>query len=492
MNRLLRRTVLTLLVAEALVVFSTQLAAQEAVVQAVMFFSPTCPHCADVIEDHFPIFFGIYGGEPTVYIDPSISDADRCLYLFSNGQLEILLIDASRPCGTELYIASTDAQHIPPQRSGVPRLVMGETVLVGGAEIPSRFHDLMRQAMANGGLGWPSIPGLETAVAGLPPKIAATTDSLVPEIAADSVSQAQTDTALTPADTTTPADTPQADTTAMEAADAAAATATELEQPEDTVTAAVNTDTTVAVIERPRIEEDPAAVAATVEHREDARDTSAATDPDTTVSAAQPTPADPSPFDLIPNANPTMLDNLRRDPVGNTVALIVLVGMVVGVVTALAWTPSASATSKPHPAVLVVALFGIVVAGYLTYIETSGATAVCGPVGDCNTVQQSPYAILFGLIPVGLLGLLGYVAIVVAWLVWTNKPGVLADYAALTVLGIALVGTLFSIYLTFLEPFIIGATCAWCIGSSIAITILLLLTAGAGKGAWVRLVGQGS
>ncbi len=489
MKRLLRRTALTLLVAEALVVFSTPLAAQEAVVQAVMFFSPTCPHCADVIEDHLPIFFGIYGGEPTVYIDQDTSDADRCLYLFSNGQLEILLIDASRPCGTELYLASTDAQHVPPQRSGVPRLVMGETVLVGGAEIPSRFHDLMRRAMADGGLGWPSIPGLESAVAGLPPRIAATADSLVSEIAADSVSQAQADTALTPADTT-PADTPQADTTVVEAADTATAIETELEQPEDTVTAAVNPDTTVSVLEQPRIEEDPAAVAATVEHGEDARDTSAATDPDTTVSAAQPTPADPSPFDLIPDANPTMLDNLRRDPVGNTVALIVLVGMVVGVVTALAWTPSASATSKPHPAVLVVALLGMVVAAYLTYIETSGATAVCGPIGDCNAVQHSPYATLFGLIPVGLLGLLGYAAIVVAWIVWTNKPGVLADYAALTVLGISLVGTLFSIYLTFLEPFIIGATCAWCIASSIAITILLLLTAGAGKGAWVRLVGQ--
>jgi uncharacterized membrane protein len=162
--------------------------------------------------------------------------------------------------------------------------------------------------------------------------------------------------------------------------------------------------------------------------------------------------------------------------------------MVVGVVTALAWTPSARTTSKPHPAVLVVALLGIVVAGYLTYIETSGATAVCGPVGDCNTVQQSPYAMLFGLIPVGLLGLLGYAAIVVAWFVWTYKPGILADYAALTALGIALVGTLFSIYLTFLEPFIIGATCAWCIASSIAITILLLLTAGAGKAAWHVLV----
>lgn len=469
MKHFLRRTTLTLLVAQALVVFSTPLAAQEDVVQAVMFFSPTCPHCAQVIQDHLPIFFGMYGGEPTIYLDESLPENERCLYLFSNGQLEILLIDATRECGISLYLASNVAQQLPPQRSGVPRFVMGETVLVGAVEIPSKFHDLMREAQANGGLGWPEIPGLDSAVAGFPLRTAAAVDSQVSEITVDSVSQAQADTALTPVDTITPTDMPPADKTTIDAADAATTTETRLEQREDTVSAAV---------------------AATVERKEDPSDTSAAADPGKTVSADQSIPADPSPFDLIPNANPTMLDNLRRDPVGNTVALIVLVGMVVGVVTALAWTPSARTTSKPHPAVLVVALLGIVVAGYLTYIETSGATAVCGPVGDCNTVQQSPYAMLFGLIPVGLLGLLGYAAIVVAWLVWTNKPGVLADYAALTVLGISLVGTLFSIYLTFLEPFIIGATCAWCIASSIAITILLLLTAGAGKGAWVRLVGQ--
>jgi uncharacterized membrane protein len=42
----------------------------------------------------------------------------------------------------------------------------------------------------------------------------------------------------------------------------------------------------------------------------------------------------------------------------------------------------------------------------------------------------------------------------------------------------ALLGTLFSIYLTFLEPFVIGATCIWCITSAIVITLLLWTTTG--------------
>jgi uncharacterized membrane protein len=47
---------------------------------------------------------------------------------------------------------------------------------------------------------------------------------------------------------------------------------------------------------------------------------------------------------------------------------------------------------------------------------------------------------------------------------------------ALVVLWAAtLLGTLFSVFLTFLEPFVIGATCAWCVTSALVMTLLLLL-----------------
>ncbi len=42
----------------------------------------------------------------------------------------------------------------------------------------------------------------------------------------------------------------------------------------------------------------------------------------------------------------------------------------------------------------VVIVFGIGAAGYLSHVETQEVAAVCGPVGDCNAVQNSPYAIL--------------------------------------------------------------------------------------------------
>ena len=71
----------------------------------------------------------------------------------------------------------------------------------------------------------------------------------------------------------------------------------------------------------------------------------------------------------------------------------------------------------PSPWLAALAIVGLVAAAYLAYVETAAVTAVCGPVGDCNTVQQSAYARLFGVLPIGVLGLAGYAAILGAWLV---------------------------------------------------------------------------
>jgi Predicted membrane protein len=112
------------------------------------------------------------------------------------------------------------------------------------------------------------------------------------------------------------------------------------------------------------------------------------------------------------------------------------------------------------------------VAGYLTFIETTGAPAICGPVGDCQTVQQSEFARLSGIIPVGAVGIAGYGAILAVWVAAHSKAG--ARMAPVLPV-LALIGVLVSIYLTFLEPFVIGATCLWCLTSAIIMTGLLWL-----------------
>jgi len=133
---------------------------------------------------------------------------------------------------------------------------------------------------------------------------------------------------------------------------------------------------------------------------------------------------------------------------------------------------------------------GLIVAGYLTYVEITQVSAVCGPVGDCNTVQQSEFARVFGVLPVGLLGLFGYVAIGIAWTISRYKVGYYSHLATVFMLGMIVFGTLFSIYLTFLEPFVIGATCMWCLSSAMIMTGLLWLSANPGKAAIQSLLLQ--
>ena len=126
-------------------------------------------------------------------------------------------------------------------------------------------------------------------------------------------------------------------------------------------------------------------------------------------------------------------------------------------------------------AIPVLSILGLGASIYLTYVEFTHTRALCGPVGDCNAVQSSPYAKLFGIVPIGLVGGIGYIAILVTWLWRRYRTDSLARVAGPAMFGMALFGTLFSIYLTYLELFVIHAVCIWCLSSAVIITALMLL-----------------
>lgn len=126
----------------------------------------------------------------------------------------------------------------------------------------------------------------------------------------------------------------------------------------------------------------------------------------------------------------------------------------------------------------ILSFIGLGVAIYLTFVEVSNVMAVCGPVGDCNTVQSSPFAKLFGFLPVGFLGIIGYIGILSAWAVGRFSRTGTARIAALALFGMALFGVLFSIYLTYLELFIIHAVCIWCLSSAVIMALILILAVG--------------
>jgi uncharacterized membrane protein len=123
----------------------------------------------------------------------------------------------------------------------------------------------------------------------------------------------------------------------------------------------------------------------------------------------------------------------------------------------------------------------LAVGGYFIYIKLAGGPVMCGPSQGCGDVQNSPYAVLFGVLPVGVLGFMGAVAILLAWLLWQFGPKSQRKLGALGTWGFCIFGVLFSAYLTFLEPFVIGATCMWCITSAVFMILLLLLANPAGQ-----------
>ena len=129
-------------------------------------------------------------------------------------------------------------------------------------------------------------------------------------------------------------------------------------------------------------------------------------------------------------------------------------------------------------AIPILSVLGLGAAIYLTFVETTNTEAFCGPVGDCNAVQASPFAKLFGFLPVGLLGAAGYVAILVAWILGRTGRGRLAQLAPVVVFGMALFGVLFSIYLTYIELFVIHAVCIWCLSSAVIMALVLALSVG--------------
>ncbi len=164
---------------------------------------------------------------------------------------------------------------------------------------------------------------------------------------------------------------------------------------------------------------------------------------------------------------------------GNILAVIVLLGMIFSVIGVGYRYIKGSEKSKikwPIWAIPVLSIIGLIIAIYLSYVEITSTEAFCGPVGNCNTVQDSPYAYLFGIIPIGVLGFAGYLTIIALWLVQQYGPKSLIKFSAVAIWSLAWFGVLFSIYLTFLEPFVIGATCAWCIGSAIVMTLILWAT----------------
>ena len=118
------------------------------------------------------------------------------------------------------------------------------------------------------------------------------------------------------------------------------------------------------------------------------------------------------------------------------------------------------------------AALGLAISAYLTWTHFAGVAPACaGGSHGCETVQSSRYAAVFG-IPVSVVGLAGYASLLFSAALRTEGGVYLGFF-------LALVGTLFSAYLTYIEVFVVHALCQWCLASAgVMVAALICATLG--------------
>ena len=449
----------------------------EPVVHALLFYSPTCVHCHETITEVLIPLQELHGR-----------------------RLVLLGLDTTQPYGVNLYREMIEQFAVPQAEWVVPILVVGDEILIGGGPIAGRFAGIIEDGLEGNGIDLPDIPGVTAFLrqqdlldTRFPDRRIARQDPLpADETPADSMPQTDTvppargqvaspDPSAAPADSVAP---PQAPPVGAQASvDTVEVVRAPVGEPlvEDTVKVAEPAADPIVPEEEagPVQPENPAEA--------EAQPNAPAPE------IAQPREQDPTPppagapLGLVEAAREiesmTMWDRFNLDPAGNSLSVVVLLIMLVSLVLK-GYPPRAKGGEWAPGLIPALVVVGFGVAVYLSYIELTQVEAVCGPFGDCNTVNQSKYATLFGVLPVGVLGLMGYVVILGFWGMANFGP---ANFRARAVLGAwaaVLFGVLFSVYLTFLEPFVIGATCIWCLTSAMVMTLLLWTTTPMARDAW--------
>lgn len=126
--------------------------------------------------------------------------------------------------------------------------------------------------------------------------------------------------------------------------------------------------------------------------------------------------------------------------------------------------------------VAALALAGVFIASYLTLHKLGYFGELVCSVGSCDLVNASRWATFLGL-PVAAWGV-GYYAVTFA-VAMAGLTERFADSrrAALALLVLGATGFVFSVWLTYLELFVIRAICQWCVISALLATGILVASA---------------
>ncbi|HKY50251.1 MAG TPA: vitamin K epoxide reductase family protein [Candidatus Limnocylindria bacterium] len=123
-------------------------------------------------------------------------------------------------------------------------------------------------------------------------------------------------------------------------------------------------------------------------------------------------------------------------------------------------------------AVAVTSAVGAAISAYLTWVHYSGDLALCIGVGGCEAVQGSRFAVAAG-VPVAVIGLGGF-AVIFALAVLRLRPDPPA-WADTAIFALSVAATVYVAYLTYIELFVLGAVCPWCVAVALCSVLVLAL-----------------
>lgn len=390
---MLKRFLLVLIVMFGVGLSGAVVEAQRAdTVYAVLFYSPTCPHCHELITTDLPPIQEQFGD-----------------------QLMIFFIDVSTDSGSMLAQSAYAHYEIPRDRWVVPMMIVNEQVLIGGVQIPTELPIITQAGIENGGIAIPQFPLMQQAF--------------------EQWQAANEGRAVVqqPAQSTTIESTSNNPFTTSFEHDPLASILTLV----ILVTLIVSVGALIATHKYGL----PMIVPQVV-----------------IMSASLVT------LGLVITI---LFADQQRDDLAFPIATVILIGIMLS-------SGLAVFGERVRSAVSLLTLVGLAISVYMAYIELTTNPAVCGAIGDCNAVQQSDYAHLLG-IPIGVIGVMGYLLMLGISLMIVRGPERYLSRSLWMLQVLVGVSAVFTIYLTFLEPFVIGAVCAWCLMSSLVVLNLLWL-----------------
>jgi uncharacterized membrane protein len=127
----------------------------------------------------------------------------------------------------------------------------------------------------------------------------------------------------------------------------------------------------------------------------------------------------------------------------------------------------------------VLAIVGLAISAYETYAHFNGSRLAGCPTGgggtfNCTAVITSPQSMVFGVIPVAVLGLAFYVAAVPLFSPWAWR--IQRREVHVVRLASIVVGMGFVMYLIYAELYQIGDVCEYCSGVHIVTFLLFCIT----------------